>query len=39
MAFWHHLKDKIQYGEKVFVDGGFPPNAKSDTELDMLVLP
>jgi hypothetical protein len=38
-AFRHHLKDKIQKGKKVIVDGGFPPNAKSDTELDMLVLP
>jgi hypothetical protein len=38
-AFRHHLKDKIQNGKKVIVDGGFPPNAKSDTELDMLVLP
>ena len=39
MAFRHHLKDKIQNGKKVIVDGGFPPNAKSNTELDMLVLP
>lgn len=29
----------IRKGKKVIVDGGFPPNATSQTEQDMLVLP
>jgi hypothetical protein len=38
-AFRSRLKDKIKKGKKVIVDGGFPANPQSATELDMLVLP
>jgi hypothetical protein len=38
-AFRSRLKDKIEKGKTVIVDGGFPANPQSTTELDMLVLP
>jgi 16S rRNA G966 N2-methylase RsmD len=37
MAFRSCLKDKIKEGKQVIVDGGFPPNQQSTTELDMLI--
>jgi hypothetical protein len=38
LAFQSRLKAKIKKGKKVIVDGGFPANPQSTTELDMLVL-
>lgn len=38
-AFRNKLKSMIRPGKKVVVDGGFPPNRKSEKELNMLVLP
>ena len=38
-AFRSKLKSVIRAGKKVVVDGGFPPNPKSERELKMLALP